>query len=140
MNQGFMRGLLCVVLAACGGKSKSPDPQPIGDTALLQLKDAPQGIDLRVSDGKAGPPAFDRNKLAPATKLDAATAQQLLARAKPITADAADQQAFALRPRSQPPPRTGQTITGQFPPAPSSLLPPVASDQGKPLKVLRYMP
>ncbi|MBS1124955.1 MAG: hypothetical protein H6Q90_7183, partial [Deltaproteobacteria bacterium] len=106
----------------------------------VQLKDAPPGLDLRVSDGKAGPPAFDRAKLVPASKLAPGAVTAVLARAKPIEADAADQQVFALRQRSQPPPRTGQTVTGTFPPAPSSLLPPKASDAGKDLKVLRWMP
>src|SRR3954453_2061759 len=108
--------ILCASLA-CGGKSTTPTQgsgSPLSDQALVQLKDAPNGLDLRVSDGKAGPPAFDRAKLAPATKIDGSEITQLLSRAKPITADAADQQAFALRGRSQPPPRTGQTLTGQF--------------------------
>ncbi|HWU87497.1 MAG TPA: Ig-like domain-containing protein, partial [Kofleriaceae bacterium] len=73
-------------------------------------------------------------------KLSDGEARALLARARPIAAEAADAQAFALRSRSQPPPRTGQTITGAFPPPPSSLLPPAASDAGKDLRVLRWMP
>ncbi|MDQ3339009.1 MAG: MG2 domain-containing protein [Myxococcota bacterium] len=93
-----------------------------------------------MSDGREGPPAFDRNKLPPAKKLTDAESQQLLARARPITADADDQKAFALRPGSQPAPRTGQVIKGQFPPPPSSLLPPKANDAGQALKVLRFMP
>src|SRR5262249_24500326 len=51
-----------------------------------------------------------------------------------------DQQDFALRPASQPPPRTGETIKATFPPPPSSLLPPKPNDTGKQLSVLRYMP
>src|SRR5688572_2858439 len=113
---------------------------PLSDHALVQLKDAPPGLDLRLSDGKAGAPAFDRAKLAPATKISQADADALLARGRPIQKDPDDQQAFALRPNSQPAPRTGQTIKGQFPPAPSTLLPPKANDAGKDLTVLRYMP
>ncbi len=136
--------MLLASLLSCGGKSSTPPTtgsgSPLSDQAMVQLADAPQGIDLRVSDGKLGPPAFDRAKIAPATKLDQSTTNALLARAKPITADPSDQQAFALRPRSQPAPRTGTVITGQFPPSPSSLLPPKASDAGQDLRVLRYMP
>jgi uncharacterized protein YfaS (alpha-2-macroglobulin family) len=139
------------VLTSCGGKSTTPT-QPIGgsgqmgsasplsDLALVQLKDAPPGLDLRVSEGKAGPPAFDTSKLPPARKLAAAEAEALLARTRPIQADPDDYKAFALRPGSQPAPRTGNTIKGSFPPAPSSLLPPVSNDAGKDLKVLRWMP
>ena len=141
--------LFALVTTSCGGKggtggTGSPNPvgsaSPISDQAYVQLKDAPPGLDLKVSDGKAGPPAFDRAKLAPAKKLGDAEASALLVRAKPIQSDPGDQQAFALRPRSQPVPRTGQMVTGTFPPPASSLLPPKASDAGKDLKVLRWMP
>ncbi len=137
--------LVALLTSSCGGK-KSDRPanlgsaSPMADLVLVKLEDAPPGIDLRLGEGKQGPPAYDRAKLAPAKKLSAQDANALLARAKPITADATDQQAFALRPASQPPPRTGQTIQGKFPPDPSTLLPPVASDAGKELTVLRYMP
>jgi uncharacterized protein YfaS (alpha-2-macroglobulin family) len=103
-------------------------------------KDAPIGLDLRLSSGKQGPPSFDHAKLAPATKLSDAEVQQLLARATPLEVQAGDQQAFALRPSSTPPPRTGETVKSTFPPPPSSLLPPAPSDAGKDLRVLRYMP
>jgi alpha-2-macroglobulin len=130
---------------SCGGKKSGTTTvggggSPLSDRVLIQTKDLPPGLDLRVSDGKEGPPAYDRNKLPPAKKLADADAQQLLSRAKPLQMDPADQQAFALRPGSQPAPRTGNVIKGQFPPPPSSLLPPVASDAGQALKVLRYMP
>jgi uncharacterized protein YfaS (alpha-2-macroglobulin family) len=136
--------LLSFVASSCGGKKDPPAPAK-GSGAqdklvLVKLEDAPDGIDLRVSDGKQGPPAYDRAKIAPAKKLSAQESDALLARAKPITKDATDQQAFALRPGSQPPPRTGQTLVGKFPPDPSSLLPPVANDAGKALEVLRFMP
>ena len=136
------------MLTSCGGKTHTtPTITPLGkaspltDQVLVQTKDLPPGLDMAVTNGRQGPPAYDRAKLAPAKKLDDAIAQQLLSRARPIQADAADQQAFALRPHSQPPPRTGQTIKGAFPPPASSLLPPAKSnDNGKDLKVLRYMP
>ena len=136
-----------VLISACGGKPNPSGPggqlgsaSPLADQVLQQSKDLPEGLDLRLSQGKAGPPALDPSKLAPAKKLSEGDAQALLARTKPIAKDAQDQQAFALRPGSTPAPRTGKTITGQFPPPPSSLLPPPASDAGKDLTVLRYMP
>src|SRR5689334_13205673 len=120
--------------SSCGGKKSSGNGGGTGtvpDQAYVQPKDAPDGLDLRVSDGKQGPPAYDRAKLAPAKKLSDGEAQALLSRAAPITKQASDQKAFALRPGSPPPPRTGQTITAAFPPPPSSLLPPpAASDAG----------
>jgi alpha-2-macroglobulin len=138
---------LISILAACGSKpSPSAAPaqigsaSPLSDQVLVQSKDLPEGLDLHLSNGKAGPPAIDHDKLPPARKLSDPDAQALLARTKPITKDPLDQQAFALRPGSAPAPRTGKTVTGQFPPPPSSLLPPPASDAGKDLRVLRYMP
>ena len=137
--------LLAFVTTSCGGKAgntpvKLGSASPITDAVLVQAKDIPDGLDLRLSNGHDGPPAFDHSKLAPATKLADADAKKLLERAPAIKTDPDDQQAFALRPNSQPPPRTGQTLKGQFPPPPSSLLPPIANDAGKDLRVLRYMP
>ncbi|HLL24094.1 MAG TPA: Ig-like domain-containing protein, partial [Kofleriaceae bacterium] len=136
--------LIPFVSLSCGGSaSRTTTPtgnSPLSDQVLILTKDLPPGLDLRVSNGREGPPAFDRAKLVPAKKLDEAVAQQLLSRTKPLASDVADKQAFALRPGSKPAPRTGQVIKGQFPTPASQLLPPKASDTGKPLTVLRYMP
>jgi hypothetical protein len=91
-----------------------------------------------VSNGRQGAPAFDHAKLAPAKRLGDGDTDALLARTKPIAADAADPQAFALRPSSQPPPRAGQTITAAFPPPTGGAAPP-ATSTGE-LTVLRTMP
>jgi len=128
-------------LTACGSKSSKHDSKTsTADALAKQAKDLPDGLDLRLSEGKAGPPPFDRTKLAAAKKLGDADVNAILSRAKPLEMQAADQQDFALRPASQPPPRTGETIKSTFPPPASSLLPPAASDTGKDLRVLRYMP
>ena len=115
--------LLSFVVTSCGGKTKSQSPtigtgSPISDQILVQTKDLPAGLDMRVSDGKQGAPAFDRANLAPAKRISDAEAQAMLARARPITTDPQDKQTFALREKSLPPPRTGQVIKGQFPPPP----------------------
>ena len=126
---------------ACGHHDSSPVAQPpVVMKPYVMPKDAPIGLDLSLSNGKQGAPAFDHAKLAAATKLSDAEAQQLLARAPALQMQADDQQAFALRPSSTPPPRTGDTIKTTFPPSPSSLLPPAANDTGKDLRVLRFMP
>jgi uncharacterized protein YfaS (alpha-2-macroglobulin family) len=141
------RVAIVAVIAACGGgkgnDGASPNvgsASPVSDEVYVQLKDAPPGLDIKVSDGKAGPPAFDRNKIAPARKLADSDAAGVLSRAKPITTEPTDQQAFALRPSSQPAPRPGTEIKATFPPPASSLLPPKPSDAGQDLKVLRFMP
>ncbi|HEU4730007.1 MAG TPA: alpha-2-macroglobulin family protein [Kofleriaceae bacterium] len=138
--------VLALSAGACGAKGAGTSSAPPGtgsglaDRVLVQAKDLPAGLELRVSSGKAGPPPFDRGTLAPARKLSDADASALLQRVRPIAGDAQDQQAFALRPRSLPPPRTGQTVQTPFPPPPSSLLPPPPAHGGAELTVLRWMP
>jgi uncharacterized protein YfaS (alpha-2-macroglobulin family) len=136
------------LIASCGGKtSTTPGATPLGaaspltDQVLQQTKDLPPGLDLHVSSGREGVPAFDHAKLAPATKLGDADVQALLARAQPLQSDADDQQAFALRPRSAPPPRAGATIHASFPPPPGASLPAAPTvDTSRELRVLRSMP
>jgi hypothetical protein len=140
--------LFSFVVTSCGGKKAMTPPMtplggasPLSDQVLIQSKDLPEGLDMRVSTGRQGAPALDRAKLAPAKKISDADAEQLLARARPVQADAGDRQAFAFRPKSQPPPRTGQVIKGAFPPPASTLLPPAQSaEASKDLTVLRWMP
>ncbi|HEY4179017.1 MAG TPA: alpha-2-macroglobulin family protein [Kofleriaceae bacterium] len=136
--------MLTFVSGSCGGKggtTKPPaQPTPMSDQVLVQQKDIPPGLTLSLSDGKAGPAAIDRATLAPATKISDAEAQTLLARSPAIKDDAADKQDFALRPNSQPAPRTGNVVKAMFPAPPSTLLPPVANEAKGDLKVLRYMP
>ncbi|HEY4179016.1 MAG TPA: alpha-2-macroglobulin family protein [Kofleriaceae bacterium] len=134
-----------VLLAACGSKTDTGGGG--GGSAqgsALELSDkgsnAPDGLEMRVSEGKQGAPAFDRAKLAPAKDLSAADVSALLARTKQIASEAGDQKSFALRANSQPPPRTGTTVTSTFPAPPSSLLPPSPTDANKALTVLRHMP
>jgi uncharacterized protein YfaS (alpha-2-macroglobulin family) len=136
---------LLVALAACGGPSSKPPPPAghgagSGSQVVVGARDIDQGLELRVSNGQQGAPAFDRTKLAPAKRLGDGDAEALLARTKPIAADPADPQAFALRAGSQPPPHTGQTITSSFPPPAASTLPPPAAHDTGELRVVRFMP
>ncbi len=93
---------------------------------------------MRLSNGSAGKPAFDHAQLAPATKIADADAVKLLARATALPP--APTATFALRPRSQPAPRTGAVQTQSFPPDASTLLPPPAATATGALAVARYMP
>ena len=134
-------------VGACGTKASPSSGQGAGSgsgiaAASLPLPagDGSDGLDIRLSNGQRGAAPYDRAKLAPATSLSESATQQLLARTKAIVAQTTDKAAFALRPRSQPVPRTGQVIAGKFPPDPSSLLPPAAGNAGGALTVVRYMP
>src|SRR4051812_12011789 len=95
--------LTTFVTTSCGGRgSGTPahlgSASPISDQVLIQTKDLPDGIDLRLSNGQQGAPAFDHSKLAPAKKLGEADAAAILKRARPIASDSDDAQSFALRP------------------------------------------
>ncbi|HVK71984.1 MAG TPA: Ig-like domain-containing protein, partial [Kofleriaceae bacterium] len=127
---------------SCGGKQapKGPGAAGVGGAPLIQTGDAPPGMTLRLSDGRQGPPAADRSRLAPATRLADAEADELLKRLAPIGAKPDDKVDFALRDRSLPPPRTGKTIKAAFPPPPSAAAPPATADAGKPLTVVRWAP
>ncbi|HTJ41383.1 MAG TPA: DUF6049 family protein, partial [Kofleriaceae bacterium] len=150
----FRRGMSALLICSFVGFSCGPKNSPVGptitagsgsgsggsDVALVQ--DAPPGLDLRLSDGKSGPPANDHSKLAPATKISDGDAEQILNRMPALKADADDQKDFALRAKSQPPPRTGNTVKGSFPP-PGGNAPPApnaTNDKNKDLQVLRWSP
>ena len=119
---------VAMITGSCGSGQKRPPAGNGtgggGDLVLTQPVDAPPGLELRLSNGRQGAPAADHSKLAPATKLGDADAQKLLAQLPAIKASADDQKDFALRAKSQPPPRTGKTVKGSFPPPPSKTAPP----------------
>jgi hypothetical protein len=111
-----------MVTSSCGPKTSSTTTKTGtggGDSlALTQTGDAPPGLDLRLSNGKQGPAAADRSKLVPATKIPDGDAESILNRLKPLQQQPDDQKDFALRKRSQPPPRTGKTISARPQPQP----------------------
>src|SRR5512140_877230 len=132
------RWLLVWVVVGCGGHDDE-GPTRTARQAPIALDDQ-AALVLKLSSGTQGPPAFDHAKLAAATPLADAEVQTLLARAKPIAADAADLQPFALRPASQPPPTTGQKLAAAFPPPVGTLAPPPGRAPSEPLRVLRWTP
>ena len=137
---------VAMALGACGPKApKSTGHGPGGGgsnhQALIQTGDLPSGLDMKVSNGKQGPEAADRTKLAPATKIPDKDAEALLNRLSPIQKQPDDQSPFKLRKRSDPPPRTGKTIKASFPGKPTkSATVPVTNDAGKELTIVRWAP
>ncbi len=156
MSQRFPRtsavaaaGMLLALHLSCGPKSTSkrtvPEgaaiaAQPAGDAVLVQDESIPDGLAIRLSEGEARAPRGAHEKVVRATGLSAAVAQGLLARMNPIKSAADDKKDFALRERSQPPPRTGETITTPFPPPPSKAKAPSVAGQSTKLEVLRFAP
>ncbi|MCS6899067.1 MAG: Ig-like domain-containing protein [Myxococcales bacterium] len=135
---------LALPLLAWGCPSSSNPPMP----PLLDSKDEPRedenlvvrpsisGLGFRMTELEAG--TGNSNKLAKVVPLPDGEANKLLARLPRFEGQPDDQKEFALRDKSQPPPRTSKTITQTFPPP--SLRPSVPAPQPGPLKVLRRLP
>ncbi|TNF27414.1 MAG: hypothetical protein EP329_19450 [Deltaproteobacteria bacterium] len=102
------------------------------------VKTPAKGFVWEVSEGNPQSLAEART-VAAATALAEDATKALLARLPAVGAEAGDKQDFALRPASTPPPRTGETVQGTFPPpVPPTGAAPTPKDQ--PLTVLRYQP
>jgi len=102
------------------------------------VKEPAKGFVWSVSEGNPQALAQDRNVVA-ATALAEDATLRLLARLPDVGAEAGDKKDFALRPATTPPPRTGDTVTGTFPPpvAPDGVAP---TPKDQPLTVLRFQP
>jgi uncharacterized protein YfaS (alpha-2-macroglobulin family) len=96
------------------------------------------GLSFRLSEGEDDATSPERPPLAAAVSLDEAATLRLLARLAPLEARAEEQLPFALREKSLPPPRTGKTVSGTFPPESDRPTPEAVA--GGPLEVLRRMP
>ncbi len=110
----------------------------VGDGAPAGVAVTSGGLTFRLAEGQSphGPAA--NNPLDPGKPLSAAQTKALLARVGAVVMKAGDQSAFAFRARSLPPPRTGKTVKGVFPPP---IKPQVVDvKKGGPLKVLRGSP
>lgn len=81
-------------------------------------------------------------RVAPKTaNLSSDQTKQVLSRMPAIVVDGADEKDFAMRPKTTPPPKTGEVIKDSFPPAAEMGPPPAATvDKNAPLKVVRYAP
>jgi uncharacterized protein YfaS (alpha-2-macroglobulin family) len=108
-------------------------PEPGDDP--LELENFPATL----RDGQPPEQAYQRPPLADAKPLSEAATAALLARLDALESEESDRQAFALRPGSQPAPRTGATVAGEFPPAGERERPQSPPPQG-PFEVLRYGP
>src|SRR5688572_24987932 len=138
-------------LASCRGTRKPPEqpaatgPAPAAaarvDQVLVALEDAPPGLAVRLSQGKAGTAAArDRARLVPAARISEQAAGRLLDRMPALVGEKDDRVDFALREKSQPPPQTGATIKGVFPPPPTKAPQADAAVAGTELEVLRFAP
>src|SRR5438067_2054333 len=91
-----------------------------GSTPRAQGSDVKTGLQLRLSEGTPVTENQPVGSAASDARLSENDAQRVLKRLQPLKAEPSDEQDFALRDRSLPPPRTGKTITDSFP-APATL-------------------
>ncbi|MCM3869438.1 MAG: Ig-like domain-containing protein, partial [Pyrinomonadaceae bacterium] len=96
------------------------------------------GLRFRLSPGVDQPEPRPTTNPVSASELSQNETESILKRLPPMQVDATDAQEFALRERSLPPPRTGQTINVSFP-QPTTDSAPETTAPG-PLEVLRYAP
>src|SRR5262249_42171873 len=98
------------------------------------------GLVFRLSEDRDGAQRQTQQQIARpgAEPLSAEEAQNLLKRLPPIKVDGDDEKDFAMRDRSLPPPRTGQTISEAFPQ--SSVTGQSERVASGPLEVLRFSP
>lgn len=103
------------------------------------MKDEKRGLQFRLSEGAEQSERPATGNVAGASPLTESEAENVLRRLPPIKAEETDEQDFALRERSLPPPRTGETIKASFPPPVPATLPDQGTTSG-PLEVLRFSP
>ncbi|HMV46568.1 MAG TPA: Ig-like domain-containing protein, partial [Blastocatellia bacterium] len=106
--------------------------------AQVRATNQGEGMQFRLSEGTEANDRQQSLAAPPAAPLSDEATNNLLKRLPPIKTDADDQKDFALRDRSLPPPKTGQTISGTFPP-PDNATPPETTASG-PLEILRFAP
>ncbi|HEU4387277.1 MAG TPA: Ig-like domain-containing protein, partial [Blastocatellia bacterium] len=96
------------------------------------------GLEFRLSEGADQASSREQPPAAQATPLSDTDTASVLSRLPQPKTDAQDEQEFAFRERSLPPPRTGQTIAATFPPPDERATPDVTA--AGPLEVLRHAP
>ncbi|MBV9958819.1 MAG: hypothetical protein JO360_10375, partial [Acidobacteria bacterium] len=136
--------LICLLLI-CSiylGAVAYPQTIQLSDSAQDDaMKNEPVGLQFRLSEGAEVSAPANANKPATAEPLSAGETQNILNRLPPVKVEAADEQDFALREKSQPPPRTGETIQAAFPPPVPAALPDMPDmNASGPLQVLRFSP
>jgi alpha-2-macroglobulin len=142
LNQkiGLLLLLLCVTLLAAlfavqpGARGQGRRLQRV----VSQQPTSTTGLQFRLSEGAEAQDRPQRLPTPTAQSLDKNATDALLNRLAPLKAEPNDEQDFALRERSLPPPRAGQTVNEAFPPAGSAAPPdkPISA----PLEVVRFAP
>jgi alpha-2-macroglobulin len=133
-NRLLILGASAVLAILAARPSARARPRSAGPP---KVERAAPGLTFRLSEGTEGPPPTARPPAASELLTDDEV-RAVLARLPPMTTDPADEKDFALREGSLPPPRTGRTVQGAFPPPPGPAAPDAVA--AGPLRVLRHAP
>ncbi|MEP7076277.1 MAG: DUF6049 family protein [Acidobacteriota bacterium] len=117
----------------------STNAQVIGKALDNKMKDLPDGLKFRLSEGAEGAESRAKQPLAPTDPLTEGDANTLLKRIPQIKPQSDDQTDFAKRIGTLPAPKTGNKIPVKFPAATQEGLPNNESAK-QALEVLRYSP
>ncbi|HEX6124590.1 MAG TPA: alpha-2-macroglobulin family protein [Pyrinomonadaceae bacterium] len=112
--------------------------QAVTNARNNRMKDIPEGLTFRLSEGAEGADARVEQTLSPSDPLSRETAEDILKRLPTIKSDPSDQTDFAKRVGSLPPPKTGRQIPVKFPSDEERGTPKI--DPGTTLQVVRYSP
>jgi uncharacterized protein YfaS (alpha-2-macroglobulin family) len=113
--------------------------QIIGKARDMKMKDLPEGLKFRLSEGAEGAETRVKQALASTDPLSEGDANSILKRIPEIKPETDDQTDFAKRLGTLPAPKTGNKIPVKFPAADQLGLPRIG-DAKQPLQVLRYSP
>ncbi len=127
----------CLPLIAANASAQRRIPPRRPNPPLGVQNNMNQGLQFRLSEGTAAGERRENIPPAVAAKLSDTDSQNVLKRLQPIKADTSDEQDFAIRDKSLPPPRTGKTVEGAFPPPDAPRVPEV---KGGSLEVVRFSP
>jgi uncharacterized protein YfaS (alpha-2-macroglobulin family) len=135
----FALGPLAAGAHATTMNDKDSGTTDAAETSAADDPTKPTGLRFHLSEGveQSEKPA-PQPTVAPATKLSESETARVLERLPPLKTEAGDEQEFALRERSLPPPRAGATVLKPFP-AGEGRGAPDANNTGE-LQVLRYSP
>jgi alpha-2-macroglobulin len=107
--------LLAVYLGYIAPACLVANGQVIGKTMEQKMKDTPDGLKFRLSEGAEGAEQRVKQQLAATDPLNASDSAKLLKRVPEIKPEADDQTEFAKRAGTLPAPKTGNKIPVKFP-------------------------
>ncbi|MEP7149681.1 MAG: Ig-like domain-containing protein, partial [Acidobacteriota bacterium] len=118
--------------------ARSANAQAVANTRNSRMKETPEGLTFRLSEGADGSETRVKQQLGPADPLSGDEAANLLKRLAAIKTDPDDETEFAKRIGTLPAPKTGKQIAVKFPSEDQLGTPKV--NPGASLEVVRFSP